>query len=222
MQSLTTGDPTLARRSARDLFGPLPTAPVVVALTPPSALRSTALTEWLETRAHEQRGELFFGRGDDGVVLVVPASARSPLEAIAERFEMVVGCSAPTGYDEFARALTQARTARDRSDDVGLADFSDTARAGLLPALDSEAARTVAAGALAPLRQHDEREGSALVDTLDAWLAHDCSHEATAAALGIHRHTVRARVALAQRVLGRDLSSFAARAELWTALRLAG
>ncbi len=222
VQSLTTGDPTLARRSARDLFGPLPTAPVVVALTPPSALRSTALTEWLETRAHEQRGELFFGRGDDGVVLVVPASARSPLEAIAERFEMVVGCSAPTGYDEFARALTQARTARDRSDDVGLADFSDTARAGLLPALDSEAARTVAAGALAPLRQHDEREGSALVDTLDAWLAHDCSHEATAAALGIHRHTVRARVALAQRVLGRDLSSFAARAELWTALRLAG
>jgi len=60
-----------------------------------------------------------------------------------------------------------------------------------------------------------------LLETLDAWLAHDCSHEATAQALGIHRHTVRARVAQAERVLDRDLSSFSARAELWAALRLA-
>ncbi len=222
MQTLATDDPTLARRAGRDLFGPLPAAPVIVALTPAAAAKSTALAEWLEVRAQEGRGELFFGRGDDGLVLVVPVSARESLAEIADRFELTVGCSAPSGYDAFSRALTQARTARDRSDDAGLADFTDTARAGLLSALESEAARTVAAGALAPLRRHDETEGSALVDTLDAWLANDCSHEATAAALGIHRHTVRARIALAQRVLGRDLSSFAARAELWTALRLAG
>ncbi|MEV7874249.1 PucR family transcriptional regulator [Microbacterium sp. NPDC089188] len=222
VQTLATDDPTLARRAGRDLFGPLPAAPVIVALTPAAAAKSTALAEWLEVRAQEGRGELFFGRGDDGLVLVVPVSARESLAEIADRFELTVGCSAPSGYDAFSRALTQARTARDRSDDAGLADFTDTARAGLLSALESEAARTVAAGALAPLRRHDETEGSALVDTLDAWLANDCSHEATAAALGIHRHTVRARIALAQRVLGRDLSSFAARAELWTALRLAG
>ena len=143
------------------------------------------------------------------------------LDEIAERFELVIGCSAPCGYDGFSRALTQARTARDRTEAPGVADFADTARAGLLAALDSEAARAVAAGALGPLRRHDQTQGSMLVETVDAWLAHDCSHEATAQALGIHRHTVRARIAQAQRVLGRDLSSFAARAELWTALRLA-
>lgn len=221
IQSLCTDDPALARRAGRDLFGPLPAAPVVVALTPPASLRSTALTEWLEVRAQEGRGELFFGRGDDGIVLVVPAGARAPLDEIAERFELVVGCSAPTGYDGFSNALTQARTARDRLSTPGVADFADTARAGLLAALGSEAARTVALGALTPLRTHDAAQGSALLDTLDTWLAHDCSHEATAQALGIHRHTVRARIAQAERVLGRDLSGFAARAEVWAALRLA-
>ncbi|BFM25867.1 PucR family transcriptional regulator [Microbacterium sp. che218] len=221
VQSLATDDPALARRAGRDLFGPLPTAPVVVALTPAASARSTALAEWLELRAQERRGEVFFGRGDDGLVIVVPAGARDTLAEVADRFEIVVGCSAPTGYDAFSAALTQARTARDRLATPGVADFADTARAGLLAALGSEAARTVAAGALVPLRSYDETQGSALLETLDAWLAHDCSHEATAQALGIHRHTVRARVAQAERVLDRDLSSFGARAELWAALRLA-
>jgi len=218
VQSLLGDDPSLARRAARELWGALPTAPVVVGLTPAASVRSRALVEWLEARAHEQ---LFFGRGDDGVVLVVPAASRALLEETAERFDLVVGVSAPAAYDAFSSALAQARTARDRASSPGVADFADASRAGVLSALGSDAARTVAAGVLAPLRQHDDAQGAALVVTLDAWLAHDCSHEATAQALGIHRHTVRARVAQAERVLHRDLSSFAARAELWTALRLA-
>lgn len=221
VQSLCADDPTLARRAARDLFGPLPSAPVLVALTPAASARSAALGEWLEVRAQEGRGEVFFGRGDDGLVIVVPTAGRALLDEIADRFEIVVGCSAPTGYDAFSGALAQARTARDRLSTPGVSDFGDTARAGLLAALGSEAARSVAAGTLTPVREYDEAQGSALLATLDAWLAHDCSHEATAQALGIHRHTVRARVAQAERVLGRDLSSFAARAEVWTALRLA-
>ncbi len=220
VQSLVADDPSLARRAGRDLLGPLPPAPVVVGLTPAASARSTALLEWLERRAQERRGELFFGRGDDGVVVVVPSVARDLLSEIADRFEIVLGCSAPTAYDAFSGALTQARTARDRVSTPGIADFADTARAGLIVALGSEGARAVAAGALSPLRRYDTEQGSALVETLDAWLAHDCSHEATAHALGIHRHTVRARIAQAERVVGRDLSSFAARAELWAALRL--
>ncbi|MDQ1124659.1 PucR family transcriptional regulator [Microbacterium trichothecenolyticum] len=222
VQTLLTDDPSLARRAGRDLFGPLPAAPVLVGLTPAAATRSTALNEWLELRAHERRGELFFGRGDDGLVLIVPTGARELLDEIADRFETVIGCSTPTGYDGFSGALAQARTARERTAEPGVADFADTARAGLIASLGSEAARAVADGALAPLRRYDVEQGSALVETLDAWLAHDCSHEATAQALGIHRHTVRARIAQAERVIERDLSSFAARAELWAALRLAG
>ena len=121
----------------------------------------------------------------------------------------------------YSGSLLQARKARDRVTTPGVADFAGAARAGLIAALGSEGARAVAADALAPLRSYDVAQGSALVKTLDAWLSNDCSHEATAHALGIHRHTVRARVAQAERVIDRDLSSFAARAELWAALRLA-
>jgi purine catabolism regulator len=36
----------------------------------------------------------------------------------------------------------------------------------------------------------------------------------------VHRHTVRARIAAAERALDVDLGTFAARAELWAALSL--
>jgi purine catabolism regulator len=36
----------------------------------------------------------------------------------------------------------------------------------------------------------------------------------------VHRHTVRTRLALVERELGRDLGAFATRAELWAALRV--
>jgi purine catabolism regulator len=42
--------------------------------------------------------------------------------------------------------------------------------------------------------------------------------EAAGRALGVHRHTVRARIADAEHLLGRELSSFRARADLWAAL----
>ena len=44
--------------------------------------------------------------------------------------------------------------------------------------------------------------------------------DATAAALGVHRHTARARIAQIERVMGGDLS-FPVRAELWAALQVA-
>ena len=58
--------------------------------------------------------------------------------------------------------------------------------------------------------------------TVRTWLEHDARIDAAADALGIHRHTVRSRVAHAQALLGVDLSSFPARAELWAALVAAG
>ncbi|MET0853153.1 MAG: helix-turn-helix domain-containing protein, partial [Microterricola sp.] len=42
--------------------------------------------------------------------------------------------------------------------------------------------------------------------------------DATAQLLGVHRHTVRARIAQIEKLLGRDLGGFQERAELWAAL----
>lgn len=218
VRSLLTDDPSLARRIVRDIWGPLPPAPVSVAVTDAAASRIEGLSELLELRVDERRGTLFFGRGDDGLILVVPAGDRQVIDEVAERFEMRVGVSEPTAYDGFDAALAQATVARDRGTGA-VREFSDIARSGVLSALSNEAS-ALAAAELAPLVTHDTEHGTQLVETLRAWLDNDCSHEATARALGVHRHTVRTRLGLVERTLGRDLAAFATRAELWAALRV--
>ncbi len=217
VRSLAAGETTLARRIARDLWGGLPAAPIAVAVTDARAVRVEAVSDLLELRADERRGALFFGRADDGVVIVLPADERAVVDELAERFGIRIGLSDPSGYDGFAGAMGQAAAARDRGT-APVTTFAEIARAGVLSALAPDAA-ALAAAELAPLRDHDSAEGTQLVATLKGWLDNDCSHEATARALGVHRHTVRTRLALAERLLQRDLGSFAVRAELWAALR---
>ncbi len=190
---------------------------MLVALTDAAAARVEGVAELLELRVDERRGTLFFGRVDDGLVIVVPAGDRAPVDEVAERFDVRIGVSEPSSYDGFAAAVAQARVARDRGTGP-VTEFSDVARSGVLSALSSEAP-ALAAAELAPLTAHDAEHGTHLVATLRAWLDNDCSHEASARALGVHRHTVRTRLALVERELGRDLVSFATRAELWAALR---
>lgn len=217
VQTLLTGDVGLARRISRELWGPLPTAPVVVAVTDAAASRVDAVAELLELRAEETRGGLFFGRGDDGLVLIVPEGELAVVRELTERFDVRVGLSEPTAYDGIAAAVGQARVARDRGT-AAITAFAEVARSGVLSAL-SEEARSLARAELGPLFQHDAANGTRLVDTLRVWLDNDCSHEASAQSLGVHRHTIRTRLALTERVLGRELTSFATRAELWAAFR---
>ncbi len=221
VHSLQTDDATLARRIARDLWGGLPAAPIVVAVTDAASARSDAAAEWLELRATETRGAVFYGRGDEGLVLVVTAAEQSPLDEFAAKFDLLLGVSDPASYSVFAHAHVQATTAlrSPGAHSPGVARFGDIASSGVLSALDTDAARALAAAQLAPLQNHDAAAGSELVKTLQVWLESDARIDAAATALGVHRHTVRGRLALIERVLGRDLSSFATRAELWAALR---
>lgn len=79
------------------------------------------------------------------------------------------------------------------------------------------------AGALVqPLLEHDALTGDDLVGTLGTWLRCDAVAEAAALRLGIHRHTVRARLRRAAELLNRDLDAFPARAEVWAALQVTG
>lgn len=219
VHSLLGGDVALARRVARDLWGGLPTAPLLIAVADAAVGRRDAVREWLELRADERRGGLFFGRGDDGLLLAVGTADAALFDEFADRFEVSLGVSEPVGYDTFATGAEQARLARDRPG-PRVRHFASIVRAGVLSAPASPEARAIAAATLAPLTEHDRTHGSALVETVRVWLENDCSHESTARALGVHRHTVRARIATAERALGVDLGSFAARAEIWAALAL--
>lgn len=222
VQMLLGGDPALARRVSRELWGPLPSAPLVVAVAEVAPTRLDAATDWLELRVAEHRGMVFHGRGPSGHVVVVPAADTETLRLLASLFDAAVGASDPVDYAGIARAHEQAVVARRRAAPGAVARFADTAAGGVLSALDTAEARALAGARLAPLRAHDAAQGTALIETVRTWLAHDARIDEAAQALGIHRHTVRARVAQAQQVLGIDLASFPARAELWAALVVTG
>ncbi|WP_417561756.1 PucR family transcriptional regulator [Microbacterium sp.] len=218
-QSLLAGDAALARRVARDMWGGMPTAPVAVAVADASARRD-AVTEWLELHAHERGDELFFGRYEAGVLLVVPQGGQQVFDDLAARFGLRLGVSAPTQYADLARAADEAQLALQRGK-APVSRFGEV-DTGVLTALDTDAGRALAHAALEPLVAHDDTAGTALVDSVRAWLEHDARFDVAADSLGIHRHTLRARIAQAQQLLGVDLGSFAARAELWAALSVVG
>ena len=216
---LAAGHVDLVRTVATDAWADFPSEPYAIGLgdaTTPSGAR-----ELLDQYAGA--GRLFYGRDDDGVLLVVTAADRAVLDDIAERMPWRLGVAdAPTDRDVPA-ARERARAARVHAT-TGHAVHIDDAPGDLVADLASGAgagiARARAEAALEPLRAHDRRTGAALEATLVAWLEHDGAHEATARTLGVHRHTVRTRIAAAQRLLGRDLSSFSARASVWLALTL--
>ncbi|MEJ1088526.1 PucR family transcriptional regulator [Microbacterium sp. Mu-80] len=213
LASLLADDPSLARR----VLGSLPAAPVLVAIC--DAARTTAVTEWWERRRADGPAA-FLAAGEEGLTICVAAGDEVVLDELAAQVDVRIGVSAASDYRSFSQAHAQAVAALRRSDG-GLVRYTDLGGAGMLDALASDESRLLAAAQLAPLRAHDTETGSDLELSLRVWLEHDTRLESAAEALGVHRHTMRARIAQTARVLGADLTSFPARAELWAALRLA-
>ncbi|GHI20891.1 PucR family transcriptional regulator [Streptomyces hydrogenans] len=119
---------------------------------------------------------------------------------------------------------------------------SAPAEAAGLPAADAQAARALrrAEATRTPLVRHRANGLAGLVDpaeaaaharvllaplsepqaeTLRTWLSLHGSWDRTAAALGVHRNTVRQRIARCALLLDRDLDDADVRMELWFALR---
>lgn len=218
-RALLAGDTFLPTQVLGETGGALPADPVVVARCEvPIAARSAEA--WLQSHATA----VFVGEIDDGLLLVLGAEDSAVLDEFAERFDVAVGVSAPAQSAHIPRAADQARLAlrhpRGRSRTAGALHFADAMAGGILSAIAGVDATAAAQAVLAPLHAHDTAHGTSLVTTLHAWLDHDCANDVTAQTLGVHRHTVRARLQQAEQLLGVDLASFPARAELWTAFAL--
>ncbi|MFD8978847.1 helix-turn-helix domain-containing protein [Streptomyces sp. NPDC059564] len=122
-----------------------------------------------------------------------------------------LGVSAPAAPAGLRTAGAQARRALERAEAARtpLAGHADAGFAGLVGEAE---ARAHAEALLAPLT-------GTQAATLRAWLAHHGSWDRTAAALGVHRNTVRQRIARCAALLDRDLDDPDTRMELWFALR---
>ncbi|GAB3808636.1 hypothetical protein GCM10028798_34930 [Humibacter antri] len=161
-----------------------------------SAMRDVLL------RALEDAHSLGRELGDPGGLAGADLAA---LERSVSRVEAKQRSSAAAGSAEAA--------ARASASDNDRAD----ARNELLVALDGPDARARASAMLAPLHAHDG--DGVLADSLLTWLEHNGVYDAAARTLGVHRHTLTARIRTAEQILGRDFDSFAERAEMWAALR---
>ncbi|BDZ40655.1 PucR family transcriptional regulator [Microbacterium suwonense] len=209
--TLRRDDPALART----VLGSLPQAPVLVAVAEHGA-PADAITQFGDRLRSLSGSRVFDAEAPEGLTICVSNADAGMLDAIAERFGIRLGVSEPAGYDAFSHAHRQAVVAL-RHGRAGAAHYAATADSSILSALSGDEARLIAEARLAPLRA---QEG--LIQTLRVWLEHDARFESAARDLGIHRHTLRARVAQASRLLGTDLGTFPARAELWAALLAAG
>ncbi|MFE7550259.1 helix-turn-helix domain-containing protein, partial [Streptomyces gardneri] len=141
------------------------------------------------------------------VRLLLPASA--PLTA---QPGWTLGAAAPAhardlpaADAEAARALRRAEASR-----TPLARHRPAGFAGLV---DPAEAAALARALLAPLAEP-------LTETLRVWLSLHGSWDRTAAALDVHRNTVRQRITRCTALLDRDLDDPDVRMELWFALRL--
>ncbi|WP_374983079.1 PucR family transcriptional regulator ligand-binding domain-containing protein [Streptomyces fradiae] len=123
-----------------------------------------------------------------------------------------LGVSAPAGPGSLEAADAQAARALRRAEaaHTGLARH----RAGGLDALVNPAEADAHARALlGPLL-----DSPALLETLRVWLSLHGGWDRTATALGVHRNTVRQRVARCATLLDADLEDAQTRMELWFAL----
>jgi purine catabolism regulator len=156
-------------------------------------------------------------------VLLVPAggAVAAQLPGLAERVPgAVFGCSAPHSWTELADGVRRARQAVEhgRARSRPVTAFAELTASGLGALLDPGGTRAFAESLLGPLVAADRAGAGDLVESLRVWLAHHGQWEPAAAALGVHRHTLRKRVRRAQDLLGRDLDEPGTRAELWVAL----
>jgi purine catabolism regulator len=93
---------------------------------------------------------------------------------------------------------------------------------GITGMLGRDQALAFAGSLLQPLVEHDKVGRGDLVVSLRTWLAHHGQWDPSAAALGVHRHTLRHRIRTAEELLGRSFDSPGTRGEVWLALEVLG
>jgi purine catabolism regulator len=216
---LLSGVVDVADRTAASLWGALPEEPVRLSVVA-GTIDGQSLFDELELHASHNEGRLFYAERADEVVLVTHGEDAEAMNVL-RRHGLGAGTSAPVRWIELPRALSEARrAARSVTREVPFVGFEDLAGQGMQGLLASAGGAVVARRILEPVLQLPEREREAMLETLLVWLQHNGAWDPAARELGVHRHTLRNRVSAADALLGIDLDTFGARAELWAALQL--
>ncbi len=226
LRLVLSGRADLAADVAAELSMDVPAGPVTVLVALPGDSSDGAGTAGL----HGDAGLRFDGPmlaaeldGTHVALLGGPARAAAEFAArLAASSPIVVGLSARTTYDDVAAAHRQALQAADfgRRHGTPVTSFADISMPGVSGMLGREKALAFSESLLQPLIAHDRVGRGDLVVSLRTWLAHHGQWDPSAAALGVHRHTLRHRIRTAEELLGRSLDAPGTRSELWLALEV--
>ncbi|UBH06259.1 Fis family transcriptional regulator [Leucobacter sp. Psy1] len=222
LELLLEGRRDLAERVAETLMPRLPRGEVRAVVVAGGA-RDPEFEEDVASLAATSQGVLLAERGD-AAVLVCEQARLPDLRRLVRAHELTAGASERGPSDRLPALLEQAERAVARPSAGGeVTIYSPALHRGLMHLLEEQPeARHQAETLLAPLADHDERQGDVIESTLATWLRHHGQTSAAAQELGAHRHTVKSRVTTAASLVQRDLDDPDARAELWAALRLLG
>lgn len=225
VQLLVAGELELARGLAETAAITLPEAPLVVIRCSTTETTDPEFLEDLASLGAGSPGLLRAARGEGGEGEIIIAQTRtSPaVRRLLAAYGVPAGVSergAPEGLAALVEQAERAFAHAWSSEATAPVDYAPALHDGVLHLLSGHpAARQRAEGLLEPVRRHDERHGDRIEQSLAVWLAHHGQTSPAAAELGVHRHTLKARVQTAAGLLEADLDSPDTRAELWAALR---
>jgi purine catabolism regulator len=209
-------------------FGFRPEMPVVAMvlidvgpLLPAEQLLDQVLTE--TGSAH------LYMAAEDNLVVLLPAGTRNEVpdhiyaslrRGLKRSLSAGLGLATPPGEAATTQRQAMAAARAGRLEGRRLLRFEELSTYDLLLGGQSRDALTaVVSSALGPLERYDAARNGELVRSLEAFLAHNGQWEAAAAAIGVHRHTMRNRMDKVTELLGRDVESAHVRAELWLAVK---
>ncbi|NUJ89695.1 PucR family transcriptional regulator [Plantibacter sp. MCCC 1A11337] len=221
LELLLSGDRAVAERTAQRLWGPLPPDPIRVAVVDIPEGELGFLSE-LDVQAAAHGGKLFFAEQDERIVIVSSDADTGLWDAVVGRHGLSGGVSARTSWEGLRDGLAEAERARASAGETPrLVRYEALAEQGLLGLLSASGGEVLANRLLEPLGGLGAEARAVHMTTARVWLEANCVTDQAAGRLGIHRQTLRARIGTLESLLDLDLSRFADRAELWSALQLA-
>ncbi|MGA1835669.1 PucR family transcriptional regulator [Herbiconiux sp. 11R-BC] len=205
------------------------------------------LVDWIERQAASAASGVFVVRRASHLVLLVDEQRWPRLRRLLERRGATAGASGRLGWSELDTGLTQSaaalsagafRAAGGADAHTGVTDFADTVPGGLLGLLgalstssggggdaDDGTGTGMPGGALGSLARarltpvQARPDGPGLLRQAEVWLRHNGAWEPAARELGLHRHSLKARMTELGELLDLDVDRFADRAELWVLLQ---
>ncbi|WP_435742076.1 PucR family transcriptional regulator ligand-binding domain-containing protein [Nocardioides sp. SYSU DS0663] len=213
VELLMSGERTTAQRICDVADISLPDPLVAIAFTGPdresTAMQCRALGAW-----HVPAGQV---AAACSVVLGSAEFASARVPGLLAGGRVRAGVSSAQSWETTQRAVREAIAAADLAPGDGhLARFEDSARSRLEVVLSSSPARSFATDLLAPLDDAPDRD--LLLASAAAWLQEHGRWEPAAQAAGVHRETLRARIARLATRLELDLGSAEDRLALSLAL----